>query len=412
RERGMVLDNRVTLRRSDRRVVDFGVSVAAITDEVDDDVGLEGVAILHGQRGDADDRFRIFGVDVEDRDRKAFREVARKARGVRLLGYGCKAEQVVRDDLDCSANVVAVQRRHVQRLGANALTGECSVAVEDDRQHLLFAGFADALLPCARAPHDDGIDRLKMARVRGEVQVNDPAVGRSEVAGRAGMILYVAAAHDAARIDIFEFGKCFGSVAANGVGDDVQAATVGHCDDRPLNTDFSRGDKRLVEIGDQCRKTFERETLGAEIALLNHLLKNIRADEPGKNAGCVGSGVFALQTFLDPRPLFDAGNMHELGANGAAVVAARLISVGALGRRCGEGLRGEVLAERIQRRLEISPAAEGVESDFAGVVCGGHGGLWSGLSRRWHYMSMLFAWLSSCTGRAIFGVYVMARSKW
>ena len=66
KERRMVLDDGVAARRGDRGVVDFGVSVTAIADEIDDDVGLEGMAIFDGKRCDAHDGFGVFRVDVED----------------------------------------------------------------------------------------------------------------------------------------------------------------------------------------------------------------------------------------------------------------------------------------------------------------------------------------------------------
>ncbi len=75
----MVLDGSVAARRGDGGVVHFGVAVAAVADDVHYDVGLEGVAILDGESGDADDGFGVLRVDVEDRDRQALGEIAGEA---------------------------------------------------------------------------------------------------------------------------------------------------------------------------------------------------------------------------------------------------------------------------------------------------------------------------------------------
>jgi hypothetical protein len=169
-ERRVVLDERVAARLRDGGVVDFAVAVAAIADEVDDNIGAELVAIVGGDGGDAHDSFGVFGVDVEDGNRKALGEIAGEARGVRLIGVRGEAEQVVGDDLDCSADVVAVQRGEVQRFGGDALAGEGSVAVDDDGKNFLFSVFANAFLIRAGAAEDDGIYGFKMRRVRREMK--------------------------------------------------------------------------------------------------------------------------------------------------------------------------------------------------------------------------------------------------
>ena len=67
-ERGMVFDEGVAARLGDGGVVDFAVAVAAVADEIDDDVGVEGMAVVGGDAGHAQDSVGVFGVDVEDGD--------------------------------------------------------------------------------------------------------------------------------------------------------------------------------------------------------------------------------------------------------------------------------------------------------------------------------------------------------
>ena len=85
-ERRVVFDGGVAARLRDGGVVDFAVAVAAVADEVDDDVGVEALAVLGGDGGDAHDGVGVFGVDVEDGDGQALGEVGGEAGGVGLLG--------------------------------------------------------------------------------------------------------------------------------------------------------------------------------------------------------------------------------------------------------------------------------------------------------------------------------------
>ena len=95
----MLLDEGVAARLGDGGVVGFVVAVATVADEVDDDVGVEALAVLGGDGGDADGGVGIFAVDVEDGDGQALGEVGGEARGVGLFGVGGEAEEVVGDDV-------------------------------------------------------------------------------------------------------------------------------------------------------------------------------------------------------------------------------------------------------------------------------------------------------------------------
>ena len=78
-QRRVVLDRPVHPRLRDRRVVHLAVAVAAVADQVDDDVAAEGVAELGGQAGHAGDRRQVLAVHVEDRDRQPARDVGRES---------------------------------------------------------------------------------------------------------------------------------------------------------------------------------------------------------------------------------------------------------------------------------------------------------------------------------------------
>ena len=155
-----------------RRLVLLVVAEAPVADEVDDDVVAEAAAEREREPDRRDRRFRVVGVDVDDRDVEALREVARVARRAPLGRIGREADLVVRDQVQRAAGRVAGQAFDVQRLGDDPLAGEGGVAVDQDRQRdpgVVDAGPRRAVgLLGARSPFDDRVDGLEMARVRTE----------------------------------------------------------------------------------------------------------------------------------------------------------------------------------------------------------------------------------------------------
>jgi hypothetical protein len=209
-ERRMIFDLCVAQRLRDGGIVDFAVAVAAVSDEVDDHIGVELVAILGGEGGDADDGSRVLGVDVEDGDRQALGEVGGEPGGVRFLGLGGEADEVVDDDVDAASDRVAVDGGEVEGLGPDALAGEGCVTVDDDGQDAVSAVSANAILTRAGAAHGDRIDGFEVAGIRNHVQGDGAAIARGEAAGGSDVVLDVATAQDAARIDVFELRKDVG----------------------------------------------------------------------------------------------------------------------------------------------------------------------------------------------------------
>src|SRR5271165_950384 len=103
-ELGMLLDAVVEERLRDGGVVDFAVAVAAIADQIDDDIGVEFSAIFGGQAADTNNSVGVLGIYVKNRDALAFGEIRGEARGVLLRGTRGEANQVVNDDVNGAAD--------------------------------------------------------------------------------------------------------------------------------------------------------------------------------------------------------------------------------------------------------------------------------------------------------------------
>ncbi len=239
-ERRMLLDLLVEQRLRDGGIVDFAVAVAPVADEIDDNIGAELVAIVHGHAGHANDGVDIFGVDVEDRDRLAARDARGEARRVLLGVARGESEKIVDDDVDGAADGVSRQVGIVHGLGEDALTGERCVSMNQEGNIFFGATFARAVLLGARAAHGDGIDGLEVAWVRNEVDVHLAAASSDIFAGRAHVIFHVARSKDAARIDIFKSREDFLGRTLGNVGNDVEAAAMAHPHDE-FDCAFLRG---------------------------------------------------------------------------------------------------------------------------------------------------------------------------
>ena len=110
------------------------VAVAAVPDEIDDEVVAELRAIGQREPHGAEGGLGIVGVDVDDRDVEALREVARVARRAALGRARREADLVVRDQVQRAPGGVALQALQVEGLGDHPLAREGSVAVDQHRE--------------------------------------------------------------------------------------------------------------------------------------------------------------------------------------------------------------------------------------------------------------------------------------
>ena len=132
--------------------------------------------------------------------------------------------------MDCSPDLVAVKVAEVEALGHDPLTGEGGVAVDQDRDDLLAVdGVLKDALAGAGLAENDGIDRLEVAGVGGEVDL-----GLLPLLVAAGGLVTKVILHVAA--GVAKFGIVFvtelveddGKGLLEEVGQDVEAASMGH----------------------------------------------------------------------------------------------------------------------------------------------------------------------------------------
>jgi hypothetical protein len=109
---------------------------------------------------------------VKNRNGKPLGDVGTEPRRVAVARSRRKPDQIIDDDVHGTADVIAGQLRHIQRLGPNALAGEGRIAVHGDFHHLLAPLRPAPLLLGARAAHGNRIDRFQVAGIRNQMHLD------------------------------------------------------------------------------------------------------------------------------------------------------------------------------------------------------------------------------------------------
>jgi hypothetical protein len=253
----------------ERGFIPFVVPVPAVADQIDQKIALELRAVGNRQTRHLDARFRVVGVDVDDRDLESAREAAGIRRAVGVLRPGREAQLVVRDDVNRAAGAVAGQPAQIQGLGDNPLTGERGVAVNQDRHA---AGRIEPRRPGAvhrgaggaGHPLDHRIDRFEVTRVRRHRHHQIHGASAFDRAMRPGVIFHVAGPGHVFPEPlrghwILELGEDLRVRLVQHVGHHVQTAAVRHANQNRGDSGLGRFGDHLVEDRDHDVHALDRE---------------------------------------------------------------------------------------------------------------------------------------------------------
>ena len=342
-----------------RRLVRLIVSVAPVPHEIDDDIGVEFLAIHHREPDGREARFRIVRIHVNDGCVEAFREIAGIVGRSRLARLRCEADLVVENQMDRAAGRIATEPREVERLGHDALAGERRIAVQQHRQRddgvvARVRSVAIGLIS-ARASLDDGVHRFEVARIGRQRYGDVLAVRGSVYALGAVMVFHVASAGVPAlglrgflampALELLQDGFVR---YVDHMGQHVEAATVRHPDDC-LARAVCRGElDREVEHRHRHVETFDREPLLAEVRLVQEALERIDDGESRQQLLLSLSREWAaVLTRLDhlsqPHPLLVTADVLDFVRDRAAVGRAELR------QRLGERAAPDVDAQHVGR---------------------------------------------------------------
>src|SRR5260370_39089427 len=128
-KRRMVLDSLVEERLSDGRIIHFAVAVAAVANEVNNNVAAKSSAIFRSEPANAHYGGGIFRVDVEYRHGLALGQVRSETRRMVLRRQGRETDEAVHADVNRAADGVRTHVSKVERLRPHALACEGRVAM-------------------------------------------------------------------------------------------------------------------------------------------------------------------------------------------------------------------------------------------------------------------------------------------
>lgn len=310
-------------RLREHRFVDLVVSVAAVTDQVDDDVLVEGGAPLGGHVAHVGDGLGVVGVDVENGgvdDPRDVRAVRRRARVARIGG---EADLVVAHQVDGAVGRVVGQLGQVHRLEDDALAAEGRVAVDQHRHDPLALAVAAVELLGARLALDDRVAGLQMGRVghdgQPHVLVRD-AVQALDV--RAQVVLHVAGAV-VGRLQAGELREDVVQRLAAHVGQHVEAPAVRHAHDDRLHAELRRHVDQLLHRRNHHLAALQAEALLRLELLGQERLEAGRARQTGQDQPfLVRREVHharRLELLANPIALLERVDEHELDADFVAV---------------------------------------------------------------------------------------------
>ena len=128
-------------------LISFVVAATTIANEVNDHIALEFVAVVHRHLGDKQDRFRVIGVNVQDRRMDHLGDISAILGRARIvLSAGSETNLVVNHNVYGTANAITTGLRHLECLHHYALARESRVTVHNDRKHSAAVGIATTIL--------------------------------------------------------------------------------------------------------------------------------------------------------------------------------------------------------------------------------------------------------------------------
>ncbi len=320
----MVVDDAVHLGLGVRRFVALVVPETPVADQIDHDVLVERLAEGERHPGDPDHRLGVIGIDMEDRGLYRLGDIGGVERRAGVERRGGETNLVVHHDMNGAAGVVAAELGQVERLGDDPLTGEGGVAMEQHRQHGVLGAGAAGLLLGAGDSLQYRVDGFEMAGV-GDHLDGDLAPVRCGVEPLGSEVVLDVTGEVVALVGILEpdeLPEDRRKRLADGVGEHVEPATVGHPDGDILDPRVGGGGQQGVEQRDQALRALQAEALGAEELGVEVALETLGlvelAQDPhlllDRKLRCRHLGVL-----LDPQLLVRFLDVHVLDAGGAAV---------------------------------------------------------------------------------------------
>ena len=319
----MLFDFLIHQRLGCARLVGFVVAVTAVAHQIDEDIAFEGITEIQRQAGHESDRFRVIGVDVENRRLHHLTDVG-AVRGRTRIQRVRRGEShlVVNHDAYGTAHFVTARFGHVQGFLNHALAGDRGVAVNGDRQNFVAARFVETIEASTYGADNHRADDFQVRRVKRQRQVHQAAFG-FHVGREAHVVLHVTGTE----VFFMFTGKFVEQVLrffTQHVDQYVQTTAVRHAQHHFAGAALTRVADNLFEHRDQRIAAFQREAFCAREFRPEVAFEAFRRGQLAQEAFFLFGAkarfaCYRLDTLLDPAFFFGRSNVHIFRADGAAI---------------------------------------------------------------------------------------------
>ena len=299
------------------------MTVTAIADQLDYHIAAKRLTVFQGQAGGVHGGFRGFALHVEYGAGQHLGRISGIPGRAGILGGSGEADLVVEHHVDGAAGSISLKLGHVEQLHDTPLSRKGRVAVDQQRQHPLCPAGAVTGLPGAAFALNHRIDRLQVARVRAERQVQ-PGAGQFNPGRVSLVVFHVPVTLKTEFHGIAKFGEDILVRLSEDVGQHVQPAAVRHAQHHVADAGGRTGPSDGIQHRDQDLAPFEGETFLAGKAALEERLEQRRFVELLQNMQPLFAGQFRLvaarfHAVDQPLALGRFLDVHELDAGLPAI---------------------------------------------------------------------------------------------
>ena len=157
-----------------------------------------------------------------------------------------------------STCAVSTELRHAQNFRDNSLAGKCCISVDQDRKGCIFSFNILHILLCTHNSLKNRVDRFKVRRVSGEIDLCCGARRGSKCSFSTEVILHIASAVDfIICIMAFKLLEDLAIRLSSDICENIEATAVRHSDADFIKTTFSSARDNRIEHWNQRLSAFE-----------------------------------------------------------------------------------------------------------------------------------------------------------
>lgn len=319
-------------RLSEAGLIELVVTHLTVTNEVDDDVMVELLAVLRSDLEAVVNVLHAVSVDMEDGSADSLGEVRGVHVTATLGGHGGETNLVVHDDVDGATDAVVLQVLHLHGLVDDTLTGESGVTVNEDGHDGIKVtrgtkGLSEMVLSSNTA-HDDRIDALKMRGVGENLDGQLLAIVIFSREGSTQVIFDITRGVSLSGSilvghDTLELGENGSQRLANDVSEHVETTTMRHTNDDLGSTMLHNAIHANLHARNKGLDTLETESLHSVELLRDELSEAISPVEAIEmlNLLLLRHGVLVTQLNLLTNivALLTVRDVHVLDTDFAAI---------------------------------------------------------------------------------------------